>query len=304
MKNRLPVWLRQDIPDQRTLKEVKAVLALEVNTVCSHAKCPNICDCFKRRQLTFMILGDTCTRACSFCAVRKSQDSNLYVDPKEPEKIVRIISDFGLRYAVITSVTRDDLDDGGAGQFARVINAIRDFDKDIRIEALIPDFSGNVSGLESVVAAGPDVLAHNIETVKRLYSFVRPGADYERSLQILSEAKKIDPGIITKSSLMLGLGEKEDEVIEAVRELRDVDCDILTLGQYLSPSKAHYPVQGFISPEQFGRYKMMALDSGIRSVLSGPLVRSSYKAEELFQLHSGIVHAVQSRNVIRKRIYV
>jgi lipoic acid synthetase len=291
--DRLPIWFRQDMPDQRILNEVRAVFDSGVNTVCSSAKCPNICDCFKRRELTFMILGDRCTRACGFCAVKKSNDPGLYVDPREQEKIVSIISDLGIRYAVITSVTRDDLDDGGAGQFVRVINAIRDFDKDIRIEVLIPDFSGNMSSLESVLDAGPLVLAHNIETVKRLYPLVRPGADYRRSLQILSEAKKLNPAIITKSSLMLGLGEQESEVVEAINDLKENNCDMLTLGQYLSPSKAHYPVQGFISPEQFERYKMLALDSGINSVLSGPLVRSSYRAEEAFEsltkLHSGNV---------------
>jgi lipoic acid synthetase len=235
-----------------------------------------------------MILGDTCTRDCRFCAVAKSDNSNLELDLQEPKRIAAAVRWLALSYVVITSVTRDDLADGGSGIFAQTIETIRMLDKRIKIEVLIPDFKGSTASLKCVVDAGPDVIAHNIETVSRLYQEVRPKAGYRLSLEVLNKIKEIGGKVITKSSLMLGLGEKEEEVLSVMQELRQSRCDILTLGQYLSPSKGHYPVKEFISKEKFARYREGGLALGFKAVLSGPLVRSSYQAEEVYK---GITYA-------------
>lgn len=255
-----------------------------VHTVCQEAGCPNLSYCFKHLKLTFLILGDTCTRACAFCGVGKSENKKgLSRDEEEPLRIAKIVRDLGLDYVVITAVTRDDLTDGGAGIFARTIELIRQLNSDIKIEVLIPDFKGNISSLKCVLDARPHLVGHNIETVERLYKVLRPQADYRLSLSILRKLKEIQPALTTKSSIMLGLGEVEEEVVKTMGDLLSSGCDILTLGQYLAPSESHYPVQEFIGIEQFQRYREIASGLGFKSVLSGPLVRSSYRAEELYQ---------------------
>jgi lipoic acid synthetase len=251
---------------------------MRLNTVCQQAHCPNISVCLKEGQVTFLLLGGTCTRSCSFCAVEKAQGKKLAVDLDEPFRISEVATRLGLRYVLLTSVTRDDLEDGGAAIFARTIELLRSRDKGMSIEVLLPDFQGSQMSLRRVAQTMPEVLAHNLETVKRLYPEVRPQASYAVSLQLLARAKQISRSIISKSSLMLGLGETEEEVVEAMQDLRGVNCDMLTLGQYLAPSPRHYPVKEFIPPQQFARYRQLALTLGFESVLSGPTVRSSYQA--------------------------
>ncbi|MFH0826780.1 MAG: lipoyl synthase [Candidatus Omnitrophota bacterium] len=263
--------------------QVSQILSqLGVATVCRQAQCPNIARCFLEGQATFMILGSTCTRQCRFCAVDKSDTRALSVDEGEPLRIREAVRLLNLSYVVITSVARDDLPDAGASSFARTIEAVRSLNKDIKIEVLIPDFQGKALSLKRVLDAGPDVLAHNLETVERLYADVRPQANYRLSLRLLRQAKETYPGILTKSSLMLGLGETKEELIAALQDLQKCGCDILTLGQYLAPSKKHHPVQEFISKEQFKEYEEMALSLGFKAVLAGSLVRSSYRAEEVY----------------------
>jgi lipoic acid synthetase len=281
--NRLPLWFKQRIPDAAALNTMRLVQAAAVNTVCREARCPNSNSCFSQKQLTFMILGDTCTRNCRFCKVKKAGDKFLSVDENEPARISRMVEELGLKYIVITSVTRDDLLDGGAGQFVKTIKAIRKLDRGIKIEVLIPDFGGDISCLKSLLDAGPDVIAHNIETVPGLYKDLRPQADYSRSLEVLLNLKLLKPLSLTKSSIMLGLGESPNEVIRTMKDLAQSKCDILTLGQYLAPSPEQVAVKEFILPEQFDRYKDLALALGFKAVFSGPLVRSSYKAEEIFK---------------------
>ncbi len=283
MQNRLPDWFRQTIPDEKVLHKAKLLSALGINTVCHLAHCPNLNSCFNKGKLTFMILGDSCTRGCRFCAVTKANNMPLGIDQNEPRRIAETVKLLGLRYVVITSVTRDDLNDGGSEIFAKTIFSVRRLARHIKIEVLIPDFQGSIYSLRCVLGASPDVVSHNIETVEGLYRDLRPQADYQLSLDLLGAIKKISPKTITKSSLMLGLGEKENEVLEAMRDLRQSRCDILTLGQYLAPSAGHYPVKEFISKEQFARYKEKGLNLGFKAVLSGPLVRSSYQADEVFK---------------------
>ena len=280
---KLPYWFRQDLPEEKASLTADIVSQTGLHTVCLEAKCPNISSCFKAGQATFLILGDTCTRNCSFCAVKKNDTKDkLKYDLNEPAGIAEVAEKLKLNYVVITSVTRDDLEDGGAEIFAQAVRLIRAKNAKIKIELLIPDFNGKISSLQSVLEAGCDCLAHNLETVERLYSSVRPDADYRRSLMVLGKAKEISPLIPTKSSLMLGMGEKEDELASAMKDLRAVGTDILTLGQYLAPSSEHYPVKEFVRPAQFEKYSRIAKELGFAAVLSGPLVRSSYKAEEIF----------------------
>lgn len=280
--NRLPIWFKQELLNAQTLTMQRALSEFKVNTVCLHAKCPNLTQCFNRQEVTFMILGGTCTRNCRFCAVEKAKGSVLAVDSAEADRVAEAVKSLGLNYVVITSVTRDDLIDGGAGQFFRVISAVYGVNRLIKIEVLIPDFQADFLSLKNVIEANPLVIAHNLETTRCLSKQLRPEADYERSLNVLRIIKDIKPGMITKSSIMLGLGESECDVIESMQDLRSVACDILTLGQYLAPSKKHYPVQEFIKIEQFEKYKEIALNLGFKSVLSAPLARSSYKAEEVY----------------------
>ena len=291
MRNRLPVWFRQEIPDAHTLAIRHLLSEFDVHTVCQEAKCPNLTHCFKNNQLTFMILGSTCTRNCTFCHIGTVLKPKQKCPPKgdtlrlsrEPSLIAKLIKLLGIKFAVISSVTRDDLDLGGADQFVRTIEAIRLLCPQTKIEVLIPDFQGSDEAFRVVAEARPDVIAHNLETVARLYPEIRPQADYWLSLEVLSKIKALKPDLTTKSSLMLGLGEKEEEVIETLQDLVNTGCEILTLGQYLAPSENHYPVKEFISIEQFERYRKIGLSLGFRSVFSEPLVRSSYQAEEVYQ---------------------
>jgi lipoic acid synthetase len=249
-----------------------------LHTVCESARCPNIGECWQARTATFLILGNICTRGCAFCAVTVGQPTEYDVD--EPRRVAEAVVALNLRYAVITSVTRDDLPDGGAAIFADTIRRIREVLPDCLLEVLIPDFLGDHAALAKVVAAQPDVLNHNIETVQRLYSLVRGKADYQRSLALLSAAKELNAATTTKSGIMLGLGETEDEVEQTLRDLRSVHCDIVTIGQYLRPSTNHVPVQRYYTPEEFTNFADYARALGFQHVESAPLVRSSYHARE------------------------
>ncbi|MDD3682167.1 MAG: lipoyl synthase, partial [Mesotoga sp.] len=273
-----PDWLKKKLnADRSRLSEIKVMLrSLRLNTVCEEAKCPNIGECFASRTATFMILGNVCTRNCRFCAVSKGIPGS--PDPKEPENISHAVHVLKLRHTVITSVTRDDLDDGGASQFVDVVRELRKNCPDTTIELLIPDLNGNWKALERIVREHPDVLNHNIETVPSLYVSVRPGATYERSIGLLRRVKEIDSSIITKSGIMVGLGESEDEVKSVIDDLIGAGCRMLTIGQYLQPSHKHLPVVEYITPEQFESYRIFALERGFSFVASGPLVRSSYHA--------------------------
>ena len=278
--NKLPAWFKQPIPDKGTLSWATE---FGIHTVCQEARCPNLGECFKNSRLTFMILGGICTRNCRFCAVEKRDIQPLAFDAAEPWRVAQAVKELGLRYVIITAVTRDDLADGGAGQFAQTLELIHQIDREIKVEVLIPDFQGRTTSLQRLLAAQPAVVAHNLETPRRLYQQVRPKADYALSLGLLGRIKRLQPSVITKSSLILGLGENEPEVIATMQDLRRSQCDILTLGQYLAPSFRHYPVKEFISEEQFHKFKEIGLTLGFLAVLSGPRVRSSYQAEELYR---------------------
>ena len=249
-----------------------------LNTVCEQANCPNINECFSKKTVTFMILGNVCTRNCTFCTVPKGTPQ--IVSEDEPALIAQSVLELNLKHVVITSVTRDDLPDGGAEHFAKVINAVRNSAENVTIEVLIPDFEGKLFALEKVVNAKPDVINHNIETVPNLYSAVRPMAIYKRSIELLYNVKKLDSSISTKSGIMVGLGETQQEMLEVFKDLREALCDFLTIGQYLAPSKNHYPVAQYIHPDVFEKYKQIAYSMGFSHVESGPFVRSSYHAGE------------------------
>ncbi|TMA68988.1 MAG: lipoyl synthase [Deltaproteobacteria bacterium] len=274
---RLPPWLKVRAPGGAGFAETMAtVKELGLHTVCQEARCPNIGECWGHKTATFMLLGDTCTRNCSFCAVTHGRP--LAVDPAEPVRVAEAIARLGLRHVVVTSVNRDDLSDGGAAHFAATASAIRHRLPDCRVEVLVPDFQGDLRAVETVAAAPIDIFNHNLETVPRLYKRVRPGARYERSLGVLAHARSARPRLLTKAGLMLGLGESDDELISVFEDLRRVGCDILTLGQYLRPSPAHLPVEHYVRPEQFAVLREQALRVGFRHVEAGPLVRSSYHA--------------------------
>ncbi len=280
---RRPEWLRLSPLDPKILGPMRRLTHdLELHTVCESAYCPNRSDCFSRGTAAFMILGDTCTRHCTFCGIKKGHPQD--PDPQEPQHIVDATSTLKLSYVVVTSVTRDDLPDGGATHFARTIRAIHDYDPAIAIEVLIPDFGGSRSALETVLSARPAVLNHNLETVPRLYPVVRPEADYRRSLEVLSRGRLIGDNLLTKSGIMLGLGESQREVIELMNDLRQAGCDVLTVGQYLPPSRRHHELVRYVSPEEFVEYQTIRKDMGFRSVFSGPLVRSSFHAAESYLL--------------------
>jgi lipoic acid synthetase len=272
-----PAWLRAPAPAGDNWRELEALVErLGLHTVCQSAACPNLGECWNRRTATFMILGNVCTRRCGFCAVRKGVP--LAVDCDEPRRVAQAVATLGLRYAVLTSVSRDDLQDGGAELFALTIRAIRERLPLCRVEVLTPDFQGSRAALDVVLEAAPDVFNHNLETVPRLYRQVRSGASYERSLDILARVKQTRPGIPAKSGLMLGLGETPEEVVAVMRDLRARAVDILTLGQYLRPSPGHLPVFRYIPPEEFADLRQRGLQMGFRHVEAGPLVRSSYHA--------------------------
>lgn len=264
---------QNDIDNVRKMLEV-----YRLNTVCSAASCPNMGECFKRKTATFMILGSQCTRNCRFCNIINGAPDR--VDKDEPERIAKAVAAMGIKHSVITSVTRDDLPNGGAEQFAAVIKAIRKLSENTTVEVLVPDFKGSREALEIVLEAEPDVLNHNVETVKSLYSEVRPEANYDRSLRLLQRAKEIKPDVITKTGIMVGLGETEQEVLELMDDVRSTECDLITIGQYMQPTKEHLPVYEYISQEQFDKYRETGQKKGFMYVASGPLVRSSYRAEE------------------------
>lgn len=279
---RKPDWLKRRLPTGETFNEVRELIeAGKLHTVCQEAKCPNIWECYSHRTATFLILGERCTRNCRFCSVAPGLPEPL--DPDEPGRVAEAVERMGLKYAVVTSVTRDDLPDGGAAHFAATIGEIRRRVPEAEIEVLIPDFQGDRAALETVLRARPDVLNHNIETVPRLYSRVRPRADYRRSLELLRRAGESAPLIPTKSGLMLGLGERPEEIRQTLQDLREVGCRILTLGQYLQPSPAHLPVESYVPPEDFENWRKTALDLGFSEVASAPFVRSSYHAQKSFQ---------------------
>lgn len=277
---RKPDWLKVKIQGSGISEGVRKTLAdLELNTVCTEANCPNRMECYEKGTATFMILGRNCTRNCTFCNVARALPDP--VNEKEPQNIAKAVNKLGLRHAVITSVTRDDLPDQGAGQFVKVVEEIRKANKKITIELLIPDMQGKKELLDLIIASHPDVLNHNLETVPELYDKVRPMADFERSLQVIKYFKDKDPQMISKSGLMLGLGEREEQLLSALERLAETGCDILTLGQYLQPSPKHYPVLEYVKPETFDFYKEKAYKMGFKQVSSAPLVRSSYYAEDL-----------------------
>ena len=288
MTAQIPTWLKEMVGRNkaalRTQQAVQAQRGLDasaLHTVCVEAKCPNRGECLNCGDATFMILGGICTRGCKFCAVTKQKP--LPPDPAEPKKIADTVKAWHIRYAVLTSPTRDDLPDGGSGHFAAVIRAIRQTDPSVKTEPLIPDFRGNVHDLQTVLDAAPEVLAHNIETVPQLYAGVRVGADYKRSLDLLAASKKIAPHIFTKSGLMLGLGETESQIKNTLRDLRSAGVDLLTIGQYLAPSKNHHEVLRYAEPSEYQTWQEYALSIGFLGAACGPLVRSSYHAGSLYQ---------------------
>ena len=277
-----PPWLRTRISGSADCPAVMTTVRQHaLHTVCAEARCPNQMTCFRRGTATFLLLGPSCTRRCRFCAVDKSPVRP--PDPDEPQRTARAVREMGLDFCVLTMVTRDDLPDGGAGHVARTIAAIRRKSPDIDIEVLISDLRGDARALETVLAATPRVLNHNLETVPRLYPAVRPGADYHRSLELLARAAARRPAPVTKSGLMLGLGERRTELLDTLEDLRRAGCRLLTLGQYLPPSEAHHPVRRYVPPEEFERYGRIALDMGFSAVASAPLVRSSFRAGELYR---------------------
>ena len=275
-----PDWLRVKFFNGSNYQELKRIMrTLDLHTVCESARCPNMGECWEHRTATFMILGDICTRACGFCAVPSGKPAGP-PDEQEPERVAEAAARMGLRYAVVTSVNRDDQLDGGAAIFARTIGEIRRCVPDCKVEVLIPDFRGVWSALETVVAASPDVLNHNTETVPRLYHQVRKGAVYARSLELLRRAKRLAPAMPTKTGLMLGLGETREEVLAAMSDLVEQGTDILTLGQYLQPTREHLPIVRYVHPDEFAEFKMLGEQMGFAHIESGPLVRSSYHAFE------------------------
>lgn len=271
-----PDWLRKPV-NLDLLRYMKQTLRRwNLHSVCEEARCPNIGECFRAGEVTFLLLGDVCTRHCRFCNVGKGKPGRL--DPEEPERIKKCVAELGLHYVVLTSVSRDDLADGGAEIFSRCVSLIRQIDKTIKVELLIPDFLFNRQALEKVALSGAEVIGHNIETVPSLYKRLRPEAVYRRSLEVLAYFKKINPHLYTKSGLMLGLGETKEEVIKVLEDLRGVGCDFLSLGQYLAPSFRHVPVQQYVHPQEFDKWREIAETMGFKAVKSSPWVRSSYQA--------------------------
>ena len=279
---RKPSWIRVKAPVSAAYGETRRLIrALGLHTVCEEAACPNIGECWTKKHATVMILGDICTRACAFCNVATGRPGP--VDPMEPENLALAVSELGLRHTVITSVDRDDLADGGAEQFVRCIQRLREVAPDTTIEVLTPDFRGKPGALRAVIAAGPDVFNHNVETVPRLYRAIRPGARYDHSLGLLEEAKRLDSGLFTKSGLMVGLGEETSEVLRVMDDMLSAGVDFLTIGQYLQPTPRHAAVARFVTPEEFLEYRRTGESKGFLLVAASPLTRSSYHADEDFQ---------------------
>jgi len=275
-RSKFPPWLRKRVPAAGQMEHVRDLLRdLNLATVCQSARCPNLCECFSRGTATFMILGRVCTRNCRFCAVAHGPAAP--PDPEEPGHVAEATARLNLSHVVITSVTRDDLPDGGADHFHRTVKAVRER-HDCTIEILTPDFRGDAAAIDRASAARPDVYNHNVETVPRLYSSVRPDADYRQSLDLLARAKNNSPDSATKSGIMVGLGERAEEIEAVLRDLRAVGCDLLTVGQYLQPTPDHHAVARYVTPEEFAEYEKLALTLGFAGVASGPFVRSSYRA--------------------------
>jgi lipoic acid synthetase len=276
-----PEWLRVKAPQWERVGSVKEILRdLALNTVCEEASCPNIGECFNHGTATFLIMGPACTRACPYCDIDFEKTPKA-LDPTEPERLAEAVRRMNLNHVVITSVNRDDLPDGGASQFVRCIQLIRAVSPDTTIEVLIPDLCGNWDALDAILQASPEVLNHNTETVPRLYRRVRPQGNYARSLELLQRSRQLAPHVYTKSGIMVGLGETDDEVRQVMQALRSVDCDILTLGQYLQPSPKHLPVQEFVPPQQFDAWRQWGEAIGFLQVVASPLTRSSYHAEQV-----------------------
>src|SRR5438105_10071334 len=276
-QRKIPEWIKVRAHQGENYRQLKQLVKeRQLHTVCEEAQCPNIFDCWERRSATFMILGDVCTRACRFCAVTSGRPAEL--DIGEPLRVAESVAQLGLRHAVITSVDRDDLADGGAGIFARTIKAIRRRSPATTIEVLTPDFQGDLAAVQTVVEARPDIFNHNTETVPRLYARIRPKAVYANSLALLRHVKRLAPQMVTKSGLMVGLGETEDELLDVLRNMRAHDIDELTVGQYLRPSKQHADVAPYYRPEEFAQLKQQAIEMGFAHVEAGPMVRSSYHA--------------------------
>ena len=283
-QRRHPSWIKARIPGGGNYAELKKLMRdLQLHTVCEEARCPNIGECWNSRTATFMILGDVCTRRCMFCAVKKGAPGGI-VDTDEPRRLGEAVGYLKLKHIVITSVNRDDLTDGGASVFAECIAEARKHRPGCTVEVLIPDLEGNWDALEVIVQARPEVLNHNTETVSRLYRRVRPYANYQQTLTLLRVSKQLDAQMLTKSGLMVGLGETVTELLETMQDIRDTGCDILTIGQYLSPSSRHLPIQRYYTPEEFDELKEVGIAMGFRHVESGPLVRSSYHAGEQAKL--------------------
>jgi len=279
---RKPPWLRKKIEHTQEIHEVKSVLGgLALHTVCKSARCPNMSECFHNKRATFLILGNTCTRDCRFCSIEKAKGEVLPPpDETEPTRLVDAVRSLGLRYVVVTSVTRDDLSDGGAKLFARTVELLRKHDPKIKVEVLTPDFLGNRNAIDTVAESGPDVFNHNVETIPRLYAHVRPGADYRRSVDFLAYIHRKYSSIYLKSGLMVGLGETQEEIIEVFSDLRTAGCSAITIGQYLRPTSGNMPVVEYVRPEVFSFYREKANKMGFSYVASGPYVRSSYMAHE------------------------
>ncbi|MEW6425624.1 MAG: lipoyl synthase [Bacillota bacterium] len=282
--NTFPAWIKKRIPAAGSAADTRRLLdELGLNTVCQSAACPNLGECFALKTAAFLIMGRYCTRNCSFCAVEKGDPEPL--DPEEPERVARAVERLGLRHAVVTSVTRDDLPDGGAGHFGSCISAIRKRVPGVVVEVLTPDFGGNFESVDWVTAQRPDIFNHNLETVPRLYPGVRPQANYSRSLEVLERVKAKDPSVYTKSGLMVGLGETFGEIKDVLYDLRSVGCDIVTIGQYLRPSPAHTEVVEFVEPALFQEYTALGEKMGFKYIAAAPFVRSSYNAREFSALH-------------------
>lgn len=277
MNGEFPEWLKIPAPDEKSLYEMQDLIkGMTLHTVCEEALCPNVGECFKSRTATFLLMGDVCTRNCNFCAVRHGNP--LPLDPDEPRHIAEACKALGLKYVVLTCVTRDDLADGGASHMALVVEEVKRLNPGAKVELLTSDLAGSRDALKNLLEAPLDVLAHNVETVPSLYPAVRPQANYERSLAVIEMAKAIAPKVLTKSGIMVGLGETYEEVIEVMSDLISVGCDILTIGQYLQPSPSHLPVKEFVPPKQYQMYEQKGLELGFKYVVAGPLVRSSYRA--------------------------
>jgi len=287
---RFPEWIRRRWPTGESVKATRTLVdRCSLHTVCVSARCPNIGECYAAGHATFMLLGNRCTRACKFCSVQHGPCEPVSTD--EPERVAQAVAELGLRHVVVTSVTRDDLDEGGAMQFARTIAAVREAVPDVTVEVLTPDFMGSKDAVRIVVDAGPDVFGHNVETVPRLTPAVRSGADYIRSLNVLACARDISAdGVVLKSGLMVGIGEQYGEVIDVMRDLRYAGCSIVTIGQYLRPSRRQMAVREFVRPEVFDRYREEGLSLGFAGVVAGPFVRSSYRAGEMLRAARARMH--------------